>query len=223
MVFGIMIIRNRSQVELELIAIPVGPYGTNCYIIRKKGERSSLLIDPGCQPEVIDATLTARGMEPKFILVTHGHYDHVSAIPQIARKYKASYHMHPADEAGYRHQEGIIKEWGGEILFDFQRLEEKEYRLPGFEELPFTVIHTPGHSPGSVCFDFGGHLFSGDTIFYGTVGRTDIPGGEPRVLAQSLKKIVELFPQGAIYPGHGEATDIESEKKRNFFIKRYCP
>lgn len=217
-----MIIHNSSKMSIELLTVPIGPYGTNCYIISKQGDKSSILIDPGCQPEIIDSVLGEHGLEPKFILVTHGHYDHVSAIPFLARKYGSPYYMHPADEAGYRNQQEIIQEWGGEILMDFLPLEEREYLLPGFEELPFRVIHTPGHSPGSVCLDFGGHLFSGDTIFYGTVGRTDIPGGEPRVLAQSLKKIVALFPQGAIYPGHGESTDMESEKRRNFFMKRYC-
>ncbi len=205
---------------MNIAVVPVGEYNTNCYILSKESDSSCLLIDPGCEPDRIFRTLESSGLYPAAVLITHGHYDHVAALPDVVEKYRCPFYMHADDEISYMHQKEMITAWGGRMIKGFTFLEEKKYSLQGAEHLPFRVIHTPGHSPGAVCFDFGKILFSGDTLFYGTVGRTDIPGGDPKVLSGSLKKLAVEFPEGQVFPGHGPATDMESEFKRNIFLKR---
>jgi glyoxylase-like metal-dependent hydrolase (beta-lactamase superfamily II) len=202
---------------MRIETVALGDYGSNCYILAKEGSSSALVIDPGAEAGKIVEYLESVGLVPVAILITHGHYDHISAAPDIAEQFNIPVYMHQADEEGYIQQREIIESWGGRLMTGFLFFEEKKYTLAG---LTFRVIHTPGHSPGAVCLDFGKDLFSGDTLFYGTIGRTDIPGGDPEELFRSLKKIAAEFPDGEVYPGHGPKTSMAAEFRRNFFLKK---
>ncbi len=202
---------------MRIDLIHLGDYGSNCYILSKEGSSVALVIDPGAEVGKIIEYLDSNGLVPAAILITHGHYDHISAAPDLAENFNIPVYMHKADEENYISQQEIIESWGGRLMTGFLFFEENSYTLA---DLTFRVIHTPGHSPGAVCLDFGKILFAGDTLFYGTIGRTDIPGGDPKALLLSLKKIAIEFPDGEVYPGHGPKTSMAAEFKRNFFLKR---
>ncbi len=195
---------------MEFITLPVGEMQANAYILYEPDRNDALVIDPGAEPEAI--RLALRGRELSAILLTHGHVDHIGAVGAL-RSEDAPVYIHEADAAMLVSPNlSLAAMVGGEDSqgdADFC-LEEGEITLAG---VTLSVLHTPGHTRGSVCFRCEDSLFSGDTLFQAGIGRTDFPGGDDRQMAASLDRLMELPPQTQIYPGHGDATTIGAERR----------
>ena len=202
--------------------LTLGPFESNCYIVFRKACRSALIIDPGDGvPEILEFI---RKHELKVIAypITHGHIDHVYGLARVYAKHPAPIAMHPEDSRWAFTEINAMRpfyetpEAPPEIARSFK--EGQEWEDAGMK---YTIIETPGHSPGGVCLYFkeNGILFSGDTLFRGSVGRTDLLGGDGAVLAKSLPRLLELPDDTIVFPGHGPSTTIGVERKTNPFLK----
>ena len=192
---------------MKIITIPLGSYQTNCYILAQ-GDRC-LVIDPGEEADKVLGFLEKQGLTLEAILLTHGHFDHVGAVKTLAAE---------TDCRVYLCQEELALPGAmtaGPLFYtDFYK-EGDRLTLAG---LSFEVLHTPGHTPGSVCLRFDEHLFSGDTLFAGSCGRTDFPGSSPRDMVCSLSRLAKLEDHLRVYPGHGSSTTIGEEKRYNPYL-----
>ena len=187
--------------------LPLGAYQTNCYILKNEGK--ALVIDPGYEPETVFAHLRRENLTLEAILLTHGHFDHVGAVKKLAAKTQCRVYIHPAENtmpsmltAGALHYTHTYGE--GDVL-----------DLAG---LSIRVLSTPGHTPGSVCLLCQNVLFSGDTLFAGSCGRTDLPGGDWATIQRSLRRLSEIEADLTVCPGHGEATSLSREKATNPYM-----
>ena len=205
--------------EMEILRIAVGPLNVNCYIAWSPGSKEALVIDPGDEAEIIAGEINRLGLTPSLILLTHAHYDHACAAGDISRLYQAPLALHREELVVYRATKEKCMEWGYEES-DFPDpsvlLEEGSRRAAW--GLEFTVLHTPGHTPGSICLYGHGVVFSGDTLFRSAVGRTDLEGGSSVLLRKSLDRLRGLPPQTRVLAGHGDATTIGEETARNPFL-----
>lgn len=192
--------------------------GTNCYILYNEHSKECVIIDPAAEPETIDMHITKLGMEPKAILLTHGHFDHIGAVDSLKKKYGISVYAHE-DEADIT-ENGMLNlsaMFGGadSVTVDVRLRHGQKFSLCGWN---VEVVHTPGHTKGSCCYiiDDGlkKRLFSGDTLFYRSHGRTDFPTGSERMIIDSIiDRLLVLDGNMEVYSGHGETTTIEDEKK----------
>jgi glyoxylase-like metal-dependent hydrolase (beta-lactamase superfamily II) len=206
---------------MKINALETGSFGTNCYVV-EGANREALVIDPGADPEYVLEILETNELKVVAYPLTHGHIDHLGALGDVHRRHPAPIGMHPADI-----------QWAFSTVnqmppfypppprnLEIERLfrEGQEWTDAG---LTYRVIETPGHTPGGVCFYFAeeGVVIAGDTLFKGSVGRTDLPGGDARTLSDSLKKLAVLPDDTRVYPGHGPATTIGEEKATNFFLR----
>jgi len=200
--------------NLRVHSLTLGPLGANCFVVAQG--RDALVIDPGDEPDQVVRLVTRLGVTPAAILLTHGHFDHFGATEPLVAAWKVPVYVGAAD-AGQIADPGMT--WGirvppvtaDPVLIDGeQRLE-----LP----LPLLAIPTPGHSPGSYTFQLAEHLFSGDLIFSGSVGRTDLSGGSARTLIESIGALVRRFPaETMVHCGHGPDTTLGRELARNPFF-----
>ncbi len=188
-----------------------GPLGVNTYVAGTEGGRDCVVVDPGA--EEIRVRRAVAGRRVSAVLLTHGHFDHIlHAAPWLEPGVRLYVHRLDApmlsDEA-LNLSRGIT---GGVTLRrpDVLLEDGDEVREAG---LTFRVLHTPGHTPGSVCYLCGDVLLAGDTLFYRSYGRTDLPGGDPAAMWASLRRLFTLDPGVRVYPGHGVATDIGSEQR----------
>lgn len=188
----------------------VGPMGVNCYLVADPATKEACLIDPGADPEAMKSYIQKNGLELKFILITHGHGDHIAANGY----FKAPIYIHRADADFLRDPAKNMSKY-----FLFAVTSPKASRLledadtVNLGGLTFTVIHTPGHTPGSISLKLDGVIFTGDTLFCGGVGRTDFEYGDEGALYKSIKERLFSEPDDtAIYPGHGDSSTIGAEK-----------
>jgi len=205
---------------MVLKKIIAGPIGVNCYIIGCERTGAGAVIDPGENCEIIFSVLKDNHIDLKYILLTHGHIDHLAHLNRVKEKTNAEFLMHKDDQFLLRGLSAQALMFGlpdpGKLLPD-RFVEDNEKISLG--ELTITVLHTPGHSPGSVTFCVAKKLFVGDLIFEGSVGRTDLPGGNHQTLIDSVEsKIFTLPPETEIYPGHGPHTTVRQEKASNPFF-----
>jgi hydroxyacylglutathione hydrolase len=191
----------------------VGMLSTNCYLASSKETREAIVIDPGLdfsgEDKPIFDYVTNGKLKIKFIVNTHGHDDHIKANRLFQEKFNVPICIHPLDAhfienseksaspANIMLEEGNLVKFGGETL---------------------KVMHTPGHTPGSICLVGERLVFTGDTLFAGSIGRTDFPGGSMNDMRLSLKKLTNLSDNLLVYPGHGETSMIREEKRRNPFL-----
>ena len=192
---------------MNIKTLTLGPLQVNCYILWEKD--GCLVIDPGFEPERVMKACDELGLKIQAILLTHGHFDHVGGVKKLAEKTGCQVFLHP-DELSLP---PFIT--SGKLHYTHTYAEGDEITLA---RMTFTVLHTPGHTPGSVCLDFGDHLFTGDTLFAGSCGRTDLPGGSFATIKASLKRLASLPGNATIYPGHGEETTLETERLENPFF-----
>ena len=200
--------------KMLVTAIPVGPIMTNCYIVRQEGEKEALIVDPGGSAGRIISELDKTGAEPVMILLTHGHFDHILGVKELAEAYPGiDVAVSENEHAMIEHPElnaGMSEE---RTVFPTMWLKDgDEISAAG---LKGRVIGTPGHTEGSICLYYPDEaaLFSGDTLFKSGYGRTDLPTGSTAELIRSLKKILKELPaETAVYPGHGDVTTIERER-----------
>ena len=194
---------------MKLTSLSAGSIGTNCYILYEETSKAAVVVDPSDEAVLAAARIESLGLDVKAVLLTHGHFDHCGEAAKIADKAGVPIWMHPADRA--------LPSWLTHGLPETRDLSDGE--TLDFDDLRFTVIHTPGHTPGSVCFRCGDWLFAGDTLFAGSCGRTDLPGGSGADMAASLRRLAALDGDCTVYPGHGEATTLEAERKRNPYLQ----
>ncbi len=204
---------------IEVITLKVGQWETNCYLVTPEGGEKSMIIDPGAEPERILSQ--AEGLTIKYIINTHGHSDHIGANGKIKESTGAPLLIHRDDASMLVHPEkNLSLLWGQEVISPLaDRLLEggEKIELAG---MVWRVIHTPGHSPGGISL-LGEHwLFSGDTLFAGSVGRTDLPGASWEVLLKSIREeLLTLDDEVTVYPGHGPSTTIGEERRWNPFLQ----
>ncbi|MCX5749996.1 MAG: MBL fold metallo-hydrolase [Candidatus Saganbacteria bacterium] len=201
---------------MKIHTIIVGPIQTNCSIIFDEGSKEGIIIDPGEEAEKILSFVNGNSLKITSIIATHGHFDHVTAVSELKEKLKAPFSVHKKD--AFLLSEAVAP-FAAMLGFKAGRAKIdrllKDHDLIEFKNNQFEVIHTPGHTQGSVCFynRKGNVLFSGDTLFKGDVGRTDLPGGSTRQITQSVKKRLFVLPDETfVIPGHGQTTNILSEK-----------
>ncbi len=194
----------------------VGPLQANCYLLADPDSQQAVIIDPGDEADVIVQMIAQYEAQVTAILCTHGHPDHIGAAGAVAEMLGINkVYLHPA-EIGML-SELMPAKLGQNRDSLLQEYEEGQRVTVG--ELAAKVIHTPGHSAGSVCLAVEQVLFTGDTLFAGGVGRTDLPGGDHSALQASLKRIVDQFsPETAIYPGHGPTSTLGDECETNPWI-----
>ena len=193
--------------------MPVGPIGTNCYILEDDQTNLAAVIDPGDEPELIQEALEKEGVEVRYLLLTHGHYDHTTAVPALHRVYpQADIYIHQADANGAG---STLFPLAGEVD-DLKLYDEGDVIRLGDHEIQ--VLHTPGHSPGSVTLKVEDVLFTGDTLFAGSCGRTDLRGGSYEQIMQSLKRLGELKGDFHVCPGHEATSTLERERRSNPFL-----
>jgi len=196
----------------------VGPLESNCYLIVDEHTKETLVIDPGDEPDRIIDLIHENSLQVKYIVCTHGHFDHVSAVSDIKKETGAPIIIHRDEQEVYRGTRRQAVSWGFELdeLPDPDML-VSEGDLLEIGSLKFVIIHTPGHSPGGICLSGEDILITGDTLFAGSVGRTDLHGGDMIELKKSFKRLMSLSEKTRILPGHGPETTIGREKKENFF------
>ena len=194
-----------GEISFMLRKIVVGPYQANCYILGCKNTMEGLVIDPGDQGLEIVKTITEIGLKIKHILLTHGHIDHVGVAAELKRITRAPVYIHPSDARGL----GFVA--------DGEAVEGKTLQVGNHT---IQVIHTPGHTSGGVCYTTPGAVFTGDTLFAGSIGRTDLGGGNYKALIEGVRsKLFTLDGDLRIYPGHGPASTIDVEKRMNPFFR----
>jgi hydroxyacylglutathione hydrolase len=200
----------------------VGYIYTNCYIAADPESKEGVVIDPGADFDKIWKNIEKYGIIVKKIVATHGHYDHLGAVNELRKKTKAEFMLHKEDVVFAEHPET-----NGSALFGDGTVSAKadaflkEGDVVKAGKLELKVIHTPGHSPGGISLYTDGELFSGDTLFLNSIGRTDFPNASYELIMESLAKLMKLPDVTKVYPGHGQYTTIGEERKNNPFINNH--
>jgi len=206
--------------SLEILRFTYGPFAENTYVVVGPSGRQAMLVDPGFGTEPVWDRLRERGLSIALILNTHGHLDHVAGNAFFKRMSGAPIALHAADLPFLRHLTVQASMYGLEADAspdpDVELVEGVDLTFDG---ATFDVIHTPGHSPGGVCLRRGDQMLVGDTLFSGSVGRTDLPGGDWDTLVASVRGKLFRFPDGVrCYPGHEGETTIGRERASNPFV-----
>ena len=199
---------------MKVKMMQVGPIGTNCYILEDEKARVAAIIDPGDEADQILSVMQEEDVSVEYILLTHGHYDHTTAVPELHKAYpQAKIYIHQADANGAGSRlfplagqvEGLLTYDEGDTLT--------------LGSLTIEVLHTPGHSKGSVTLRVGDVLFTGDTLFAGSCGRTDLAGGSYEEILASLKRLGELEGNFHVLPGHEGTSTLDQERKFNPYMR----
>lgn len=194
------------------------PFQTNCWAVSADGSDQAVVVDPGFEPTAIRQMVTRAGKRLAAVLATHGHGDHIGAAPAVCGK-EVPLYIHQDDELALTDQRG----WGAGIGVDLD-LRPREVRtvkdgdVLEFAGFRLEVLHTPGHTPGSVCFITDGFVFSGDLVFRGSIGRSDFPNSDPRAMEASLRRFLGLPDELDVYPGHGPETKVGLERRSNEWL-----
>jgi hydroxyacylglutathione hydrolase len=193
-------------------------FETNCWLLGAEGTDEAVVVDPGFSPERVRAMLDTEGKRPVAALATHGHYDHIGAAAEFCRD-DLPFFIHEADVAALTDPQG----WGAGIrtppvpVKDVRTVVDADVlTFAGFE---IEVVHTPGHTPGSVCFRTDATLLSGDLVFAGAIGRSDFPNSSPADMERSLGRFLELPDRTDVLPGHGPRTTVGREREHNPFLQ----
>ena len=200
--------------------VVVGALDTNCYLVYCEETLQCAVVDPGAEPERIFLEIAEAELKPVVIINTHGHVDHIGANWDMKDHFGVPLYIHAADSPML----GKIQQLELSLFLGAKNSPPADYLMSDGEEIKIgnsvlRVLHTPGHSPGSVSLLGDGFLLSGDTLFFEGVGRTDLPGGSQKQLEQSLReKVMTLPDETVILPGHGPLTSVGQERVNNLFI-----
>lgn len=207
---------------MEFYPLQLGPLGANCYII-ETAPRQCVAIDIGGDTDYLMSLLMKRCMKLSKILLTHGHFDHIGGVEEVRKETGAEVFIHTDDAKMLGSAEySLHKDMYGEPfrpVTEFTSINDDCWINDG--DTSFRVIHTPGHSEGSVCYLCGDMMFSGDTLFQGSVGRTDFTGSDPLAMVRSLKRLYLLDGDYRVFPGHGSETVLSTEKITNPYLRRF--
>lgn len=199
----------------------VGELQTNCYVLADEATAEAAIIDCGGTHRFIDKFIEQQQLNVKYMIFTHGHFDHIAGLAYYLEKYRPQIAIHQLDapclydaHANFTYPPP----------YDFQAVKPDILLHDGdclyLGEQAVRVLHTPGHTPGGVCLYFQGHLLAGDTLFHRSVGRTDMPGGDPAALQASIQRLYALLPDDTtVMPGHGLSTVLGDEKRENPYVR----
>ena len=203
---------------MTIRCLPLGALQANCYLLSDE-EGATAVIDPGDEAGTILETVRAGELAVEAILLTHAHFDHILAADELRRETGAPVYVYETDApalADPRRSLTVLAKGGaGPLRADHLLKDGEELRVG---RLAVSVLHTPGHTPGSCCFLCGDALFSGDTLFAGSIGRTDFPGGDDQAMAASLRMLAALEPGIRVFPGQGESTTLSKERMENPYL-----
>ena len=206
---------------MKVVRIPAGIYAANCYLVYAEDNKEAIVIDPGGDEDDILTQIKNLGLDIKYIILTHGHGDHISGVNGIKDYTKAPLAIHKEDEYllkdGRSNLSSMMAMATVEITADILLNDGDKISFGG---LTAEVIHTPGHTPGGISIKIGDSIFTGDTLFAGSIGRTDFPKSSFEAIMDSIKNRIIIYPDDTIvYPGHGPSSTIRNEKESNPFIK----
>jgi hydroxyacylglutathione hydrolase len=206
--------------KLQVVSLPNGQFAENCYLVADGMTGEAVIIDPGQEPATFLAALKRHGWDLRAIWVTHAHVDHIIGVGAVHRATGAPIHLHPLDRPLY----DALPQFGGWVGMQLETPPAPQVELVAGQSLrvgglEFSVRHTPGHSPGSVSFVGEGRIFGGDVLFNGSIGRTDLPGGDTATLMASIHSEFLSLPDSTIvHSGHGPDTTIGVERLTNPFL-----
>lgn len=206
--------------EYKIIKLVVGQLQENCFILFDE-DKNAFVVDPGGSSENIIEAIEKNSLSIKYILLTHGHFDHVGAVASLVKKYKAPVYLSKEDRAFLESPKEVrASAFGMQI-----EAAEVDVFVKEGDEIPFSegnikVIETPGHTLGSVCYLFENYLFAGDTLFNGSIGRTDFPESDHSLMVESLKKLKKLDDEIYVLSGHGPESQISYEKMANPYLRQ---
>lgn len=203
---------------MRIYTLQVGEIGTNCYLAASDAGNAAI-VDPGAEPERIAAALERHSLTPRLILLTHGHFDHIGAAEALRQRYHIPLYVHAADaellsDPAKNGGKGLMRR---EVTAGYDHLLVDGDRIP-LDELEFQIVHTPGHTKGSVCFAAEDALLAGDTLFCRGIGRTDLYGGSFPEIRRSLSRLAALEGDRRVFPGHGPATTLDAERAENPYL-----
>ncbi|MFA4830004.1 MAG: MBL fold metallo-hydrolase [Thermodesulfovibrionales bacterium] len=202
-----------------LKSLVVGPLQVNCFIIADEKTKKSMVIDPGDEPDRIIDVIKGNGLKVKYIICTHAHFDHVGGITELKDETDAKIVIHQEERELYNSAMDQAAFWGYELApLPEPDMFVKEGDKIEIGHLSFEVFHSPGHSPGGISLYGEGVVFTGDTLFAGSVGRTDFYGGDINKLKKSFLRLMSLPPDTKVFCGHGPSSIISKEKASNFFM-----
>ena len=196
---------------VNVYTLPLGAYETNCYVVHGQNSTRCIVIDPGYKAGQILSFLEKKGLDLEAILLTHGHFDHVGAVRDLVALTDCDVYLHPEETTMPPQMTA------GPLYYTHGLSKGQTLTLAG---LTIGVLHTPGHTPGSVCFQIEDLLFTGDTLFAGSCGRTDFPGGSWNQMMASLDRLKNLSGDYRVLPGHGPATKLSAERQFNPYMNR---
>ncbi|MBW9156496.1 MBL fold metallo-hydrolase [Clostridium tagluense] len=201
---------------MEIKRLITGIYGSNCYIVMDETTKEAVVLDPGGDVDDITRAIDIMGAKVTYILLTHGHLDHTTGVAQLKAITNATVCISKADDDLITKGEylfGPLIEGGADKLL-------KQWDVIKISNLEFTCLDTPGHTPGGMCFKVENCVFTGDTLFAGSIGRTDFAGGDFNTIIMSIKLKLLCLPESTIvYPGHGPSSTINNEKLSNPFLQ----
>lgn len=200
--------------------IVTGPFQENCFIVWNENQNEAILIDPGDEHQLIIDQIEEKNLTPIAILNTHAHLDHIGAVSKLKETYNIPFYIHKEERVILDSYESSCEMFGLPIKekpkVDKWLDSEKKLRLGGFSII---IINTPGHTPGGICYEIENHIFVGDTLFLGSVGRTDLPGGNWDTLQKSLIHLISIVDHDkTIHSGHGNDTKLNHELISNPFL-----
>ena len=198
---------------LNIKVVPAGIYDANCYILVDEQTKECGIIDAGGDADRIEAAIESMNGKPKYLLLTHGHFDHVGGVEEICSRYNIPFYISKTDEEYMEKDNSVF----GTLPKASSYLKEGDIIKLGANDI--RVIETPGHTKGGLCFLTDKNVFTGDTLFQGSVGRTDFIGGDMNEIISSIKnKLLPLGDDVVVYPGHGPSSSIGFEKIRNPYL-----
>ena len=195
---------------MQITVFQLGQLGANCYIVADEQAKTCAVVDPGGQGRQVAQWLRQEGLTPWLVLLTHGHFDHVGGVQELVGEFPGlPVYLHPNDTK-------LTPDLSRGLFWTDFYEDGDELAMDG---LTFRVLHTPGHTPGSVCLQVDDVLLTGDTLFAGSCGRTDFPGGSWQQLMDSFARLSKLPGNFGVLSGHGESSDLDTERASNPYMK----
>lgn len=206
--------------EYKIMKLVVGELQENCFVLFDEN-KDAFVVDPGASSDIIIEAIEKNTLNIKYILLTHGHFDHVGAVAELKKKFNAPVYLHKNDK-NFLENPKEVRESAFGIQIESANV---DVFVKEGDEIPFSddyikVIETPGHTIGSVCYLFKNYLFAGDTLFNGSIGRTDFPESDHSLMIESLKVLKELNDEIYVLSGHGPESQMNYEKMSNPYLRR---